>query len=182
MNEYNTQEGAVVNSEKNTYKEVLIERLGRGKYLHAIIPIMDKSGKVVHRVVKPLMVELRKRDIVQILVGSTILAIPVGFTEETWNLGQRLPMTNILLLALFSILFIALFVYMNFYRHYFREHVAAYIKRVISIYLLSLIVVGLLMTVILQCPWGVDNLLAIKRIVIVSFPASLSATLTDAIK
>jgi uncharacterized membrane protein len=182
MNEEMMQENLNGKNGENNQKGIKIERLGRGRYLHAIIPIVDKSGKVVHRVVKPLMVELRKRDVVQILVGATILAIPVGFTEETWNLGQRLPMVNILLLALFSIFFIALFVYTNFYRDYLKEHLAEYIKRVFAIYMLSLIVVGVLMTVILQCPWGDDNLLAIKRIIIVSFPASLSATLTDAIK
>lgn len=169
-------------NEENSLTKMEFKRLGRGKYLHTIIPIVDKSGTVVHRVVKPLMVELRKRDVVQILVGATILAIPVGFTEETWNLGQRLPVLNVLMLALFSVLFIALFVYMNFYRYYLKEHLAEYIKRVLAIYLLSLVVVGGLMTIILQCPWGVDNMLAIKRIVIVAFPASLSATLTDAFK
>jgi hypothetical protein len=38
------------------------------------------------------------------------------------------------------------------------------------------------MTIIQQCPWGVDNLLAIKRIILVAFPASMSAAVTDAIK
>ena len=162
--------------------EVTVKRLGRGRYLHSIVPILDSSGKVVHRVVKPLMVEVRKRDIVQILVGASILAIPVGFTEETWNLGQRLPLRNVLLLAGISISFIALFVYMNFYRFYLHDHVFHYVKRVIAIYVLSLIVVGILMTIIQQCPWGVDNILAIKRVIIVTFPASMSATITDSLK
>lgn len=162
--------------------QVIVKRLGRGRYLHSIIPILDSSGKIVHRVVKPLMVELRMRDIVQILVGASILAIPVGFTEETWNLGERLPPMNVLLLAATSICFIALFVYMNFYRFYLRGHVFEYVKRIVAIYTLSLIVVAALMTMIQQCPWGVDNVLAIKRIVIVAFPASMSATVTDALK
>lgn len=162
--------------------DVEVRRIGRGRYLHTIIPIIDKSGKVIQQVAKPLMVEVRARDVVQILVGSAILAVPVGFTEETWNLGQRLPLANVLLLGLISLLFISLFVYMNFYRFYLREFVWEYVKRVLFIYLSSLVVVGGLLTVIEQCPWGVDNILAIKRIVIVAFPASMSATVTDALK
>ncbi len=162
--------------------QVTVERLGRGRYLHTIIPILDRSGRVIHRIAKPLMVEVRPRDVVQIVVGAAILAVPVGFTEEAWNLGQRLPTANVLFLALVSIASIAVFVYLNFYRFYLREFVGEYVKRVLVIYLLSLVVVGTLLTIIQQCPWGSDNLLAIKRVIIVAFPASMSATLTDALK
>ena len=163
-------------------EKVEIKRLGRGGYLHSIIPILDSSGQVIQRVVKPLMVELRVRDVIQIIVGSTLLAIPLAFTEETWQLGERLPVSNVLIIAFISIFFIATFVYVNFYRFYLKGFVFEYIKRVFVIYFISLIVVGFLMTLIQQCPWGVDNILAIKRIIIVSFPASMSAVATDAIK
>ncbi len=43
-------------------------------------------------------------------------------------------------------------------------------------------VVALLLTIIQKCPWGVDNLLAIKRVIIVSFPAAMSGTLSDMIR
>ncbi|MCB9029733.1 MAG: DUF2391 family protein [Deltaproteobacteria bacterium] len=162
--------------------DTIVERLGRGRHLHRIIPIIDNSGKVIERIVKPLMVEVRAHDVVQIIVGSTLLAFPVGFTEETWNLGAKLPLENVLLLAFISVAFIALFVYLNFYRYYFKDYFLDYFKRVFMIYFLSLLLVAFLMTVIQQCPWGVDNLLAIKRILIVGFPASLSATITDSIK
>ncbi len=163
-------------------KDVHITRVGKGGYMHSIVPILDSSGKVIQRIIKPLMVELRLRDIMQIVVGATILAIPMAFTEETWRLGQNLPTLNIVLLAVISFFFIAMFVYYNFYRFYLKGYTFEYIKRVVVIYSLSLMVVGLLMTVIQQCPWGVDNWLAIKRIIIVSFPASMSAAITDSLK
>lgn len=162
--------------------KVEIARIGRAGYLHSIIPIVDSSGKVIQRVVKPLMVELHIKDIIQIIVGATLLAIPMAFTEETWQLGEKLPLLNIGLLAAISIFFIAIFVYANFYRYYLKGYFFEYIKRVLAIYIISLIVVGALMTVIQQCPWGIDNLLAIKRIIIVAFPASMSAVAADAIK
>lgn len=143
---------------------------------------IDPVRLYIQRIAKPLMVEVRKRDLMQIIVGAAVLAVPVGFTEETWNLGQRLPALNVLLLALISIAFISLFVYLNFYRFYLNEFIWEYFKRVCLIYLFSLTVVGGLLTLIQQCPWGVDNWLAMKRIIILSFPASMSATITDALK
>lgn len=167
---------------QGTSPKVEIKRLGRAGHLHTIIPILDSSGKVIQSIVKPLMVELTLRDVFQIVIGATLLAIPMAFTEETWKLGSTLPNANVAILSLISVLFIALFVYMHFYRFYLKGFVLEYFKRVIAIYIISLVVVGLLMTVIQQCPWGVDNVLAIKRIIIVAFPASMSAVATDAMK
>jgi uncharacterized membrane protein len=153
-----------------------------GGYLHRLSPVLDSTGKVVSYVTTPLMVELKPRDIMQIIVGSSILAIPVGFTEETWNLGERLPLNNVLALGIISLVFIALFVYFNFYRFQLKNYVFEYIKRVIAIYVLSLIVVGILLTLIEKCPWGVDNIVALKRIIIVAFPSSMSAAISDTLK
>lgn len=151
-------------------------------HLHRRIPILDSSGKVVEHILRPLMVEIHARDVAQIFVGSAILAIPVGFTEETWNLGRTLPLANVAALALISLGFIALFVHLHFYKGFVGLYVFEYVKRIIAIYVISLVVVGVLLTVIQQCPWTTDWLLAVKRIVIVGFPASLSATVADAFK
>jgi uncharacterized membrane protein len=153
-----------------------------GGYLHRLSPVLDSTGKVVSYVTTPLMVELKPRDIMQIIVGASILAIPVGFTEETWNLGERLPLSNILALAIISLVFIALFVYFNFYRFQLKGFVFEYIKRVIAIYVLSLVVVGVLLTIIEKCPWGTDTMVALKRIVIVAFPSSMSAAISDTLR
>ena len=51
-----------------------------------------------------------------------------------------------------------------------------------TIDMISLIVVMLILTIIQKCPWGVDNILALKRIIIVAFPAAMSGTLSDTIK
>ena len=73
-------------------------------------------------------------------------SIPIGYTEETWQLGQRLPIANVLALAGISILFIGIFVYVNFYQFYLKGWGFEYIKRVLAIYVLSLLVVGILLT------------------------------------
>lgn len=53
--------------------------------LHRVTPLFDEAGQLVQWAVAPVMVELRLRDLLQILVGSSLLAVPVAFTEETWN-------------------------------------------------------------------------------------------------
>lgn len=149
--------------------------------LHRIVPILDAAGRVIHYAVSPLKVELRRRDLMQIFVGSAVLAVPVAFTEETWQLGATLPMRNVMFLAAISVLFISAFVYFNFYRELLREHLFSYVKRVAAIYLLSLFVVGTLLSIIQMAPWQQDFILALKRTVIVGFPAAMSASVSDAI-
>ena len=163
-----------------TKQKYTIKRIGG--HLHKIIPVMDSTGKVIHTAISPFMVELKPKDILQIIVGATILAIPVGLTEETWLLAEQLKMRNVLWLGFISLFFISLFVYFNFYRYNLKGYVAQYIKRVIAIYGLSLLTVGLLLTIIEKCPWGVNNLLAIKRIIITALPASMAAAISDTIK
>ena len=170
------------NLDVKTSADVSIERLGRNGYLHRVIPIMDKAGNVIQRVVKPLEVEFRLRDVIQTIVGASILAIPAAYTEETWNLGSELALSNIIGIAVLSITFIAIFVYYNFYKSYFAEFRSQFILRVVGTYLVSLVVVAVLLALVDKTPWGVDNLLAIKRIIVVGFPAAMSATVVDAIK
>ncbi len=153
-----------------------------GGYLHRLVPVVDASGKVVEHVLRPLMVELRTRDLIQILVGSSILALPVAFTQEAWDLGRSLPLGNVVMLGVLSVVFIALFVHFHFYKEYLRQYLFEYVKRVVAIYVISLAVVAVLLTLIQQCPWTTDWVLAIKRVVIVGLPASLSATVSDAFK
>ena len=165
---------------ENNKTSYTVKRIGG--YLYKVVTVMDSAGKVAQSMVSPFMVEFKPRDVLQIIVGATILAIPVGLTEETWILAQQLKMQNVLWLGGISILFISLFVYYNFYRFALRGHVFQYVKRVVATYGLSLLVVGLLLTIIEKCPWGVDNILAIKRIIITAFPAAMAATISDTIK
>ena len=116
--------------ENNKVKQT-IQRIGG--YLHKVTSVVDGTGKVVHTVVAPFMVELKPKDILQIIVGATILAIPVGLTEETWILAKELRFRNVLALGVLSVFFIALFVYFNFYRFNLKGYVSQYIKRVIAI-------------------------------------------------
>ena len=166
--------------EKIEIKQSTIKRIGG--YLHKVIPIADKSGKILSYALKPLMVEFKPRDIVQVVVGAALLAIPVALTEEAWDLGEALPLANVMYIALISILLVSVFVYLNFYKRILKNHISDFVKRVLGTYLISLVVVALILTTIQKCPWGTDNILALKRIIIVAFPAAMSGTLSDTIK
>ncbi len=166
--------------QKIEIKETTIKRIGG--YLHKVVPIADKSGEIISYALKPLMLEFKYRDIMQVIIGCSLLAIPVSLTEEAWNLGESLPTLNVAIVFILSLVLISIFVYFNFYKGNLKGYKTDLLKRVVGTYLISFIVVALILTLIQKCPWGADNLLAIKRIIIVAFPAAMSGTLSDTIK
>jgi uncharacterized membrane protein len=165
--------------EKLRSKREIVKVAGR---LRELVTITDARGKVLHSIMNPIMVKFYPRDVMQVIVGASILAIPVAFTEETWNLGESLPLNNILALMMLSLTFISAFVYYNYYRGNMKEHRAEFMKRVLTTYLLSFLVVALLLTIIERAPWESSFTVAFGRVVIVSFPASMSAAVADMIK
>jgi uncharacterized membrane protein len=121
------------------------------------------------------------KNLIQVVVGATILAIPVAFTEETWRLGESLPAVNVFGLFVLSILFISLFAYRNYRKRGIPFFADDFFVRIIATYVFAFIVVAVVMTLIQRTPWGVDWMLVVKRIVIVTFPACMSATIADTI-
>jgi uncharacterized membrane protein len=127
-------------------------------------------------------IEVTLKDIVQVIVGASVLAVPVAFTEETWRLGGELAMRNVLSLMFLSLAFIFIFVFYNYYHHHIRGYTTEYFKRVLTTYVLAFLVVSLILVIIQKAPWAVDPVLAFKRTVIVTFPASMSAAIADTFK
>jgi len=150
--------------------------------LREIVSVYDKTGKLIHKLMNPVMLEFYPRDIIQVIVGATLLAVPIAFTEETWKLGETLPNLNIFGLFFLSILFISVFVYYNYYRNKFKTHWSEFLKRILSTYILSFLVVGIILMLIQKAPLQSNLILAFKRIVIVTFPASMSAAISDIVK
>ena len=151
--------------------------------LREVITVLDEKGKVIHRFLNPVQLEFYIGDLIQVIVGASILAVPVAFTEETWTLGTTLPLASVLVLLLFSLLFISIFVYYNYYKHHgILGYYDEFFKRVISTYLASFLVVSLILFVIQKAPWSVDWAVALKRTIIVAFPASMSAAVADVMK
>ncbi len=129
-----------------------------------------------------LIPQIKWRDVLQVIVGAAILAIPVGFTEETWTLGEVLPLMNVFGLFILSILFIFTFTYYHYHHHLEKQHHAELMKRVVVTYLLAFVVVSAILILIQRAPWATDWVVALKRTVIVAFPCSLSAAIADTIR
>jgi len=154
-----------------------------GKHLNEIVTMKDASGNLLHKVMKPVMFEVYPRDIMQLIVGAVLLSTPVALTEEVWELGKILPIQKVFLLALLSVLFTSLFVYYNFYRQHLKDHFMEFIKRIVLVYVISLCVSYLVLYLFHQAPLGGASwIITVKRMVIVAFPASMSAAVADMIK
>ena len=156
------------------------------KYVHRVdgqlyesFVIKDDDGKKIQQIDIPLKVELKIQDLLEILVGASILAVPVAFTGEVWNMGNDLGWFNIILLNFVSLIFMGSFMYFKGYRNRLEMYRNEYLKRLFSTFFLSVLIVAILLTIVGKCPWITDPDLALKRILIGSFPASMSATVTD---
>jgi uncharacterized membrane protein len=150
--------------------------------LREITTIRDSAGDILEKIMRPLHVEFRFRDILEVILGSMLLAIPVGFTEEVWRLGEILSNRKIFVISVISILFLSLFIYNNSYHGRVKGFAFEYIKRVIATYIIALLVVSMLLSLIEVISWSSDWILALKRTVLVGLPASMSAAVADMIK
>ncbi|MFH0752068.1 MAG: DUF2391 family protein [archaeon] len=148
---------------------------------HREVIIVDQTGKALVKLLSPLRTEFHLKDVLQVIIGASILAIPVGFTEESWKLAETLPLANVLGFVALSILFISIFVYYNYHKEKIKETWEGYFKRTALTYVLSFIVVAIILTLIQKTPWATDSLLALKRVALVTFPASMSAAVADTI-
>lgn len=164
-----------------TSSQETIRRIGG--YLHRVVPVLEEStGRVLSYAITPLRVELRPRDLMQIALGALLLTLPVAITEEAWVLAEEMPGRNILILGGLSVGIIALFAYTHTYRGHLHTHGFEFCKRVIATYLISAIVAAGMLTLFEKCPWTTDLALALRRVVLVTFPASLAATIYDSLK
>lgn len=161
-------------------KDTTVKRISG--YLHRVIPIADKSGKIISYALKPMLCEFKMRDALQVMIGAALLAMPVCLTEEAWTLGEELPLKNVFYIAIASLVLISIFVYYNFYKTTFSSFKYHFFARVISTYIISLAVVALILIILNKFPWETDRVLAVKSMIIVAFPASLGGTLSDMIK
>ena len=150
--------------------------------LHRVQEVRGHSGQVVKRIFTPLMVEVTWQDVGQLTVGACVLGIPMAYCEEVWTLGQELPAANALGLVAVSLSFLALFAYTIFYRSILRGHVFEYVERVMLGYVITFCVCALILALIQKWPLMTDAATALKRTVVVAFPACFSATVLDSLK
>lgn len=118
-------------------------------------------------------------DIIQICVGAFALAVPISFSEEAWQLAQTLPFPNLLLLLSLSFLFLSLYTFESVFQRNIRTRRLLFVSRIIFAYVITFFIVALVLLSINKLPLLTEPLVALKRIVVISMPASMGAIIVD---
>ncbi|OZS44907.1 DUF2391 family protein [Photobacterium sanguinicancri] len=118
-------------------------------------------------------------DASQIFVGAFALAVPISFSEEAWRLGETLPSRNLLLLIVLSVTFLTLYTYESVFQRNVSQRKLVFIFRIVVAYLMAALVVALVLFCLDKLPLMSDPLVALKRIIVITMPASMGAIVVD---
>ncbi len=118
-------------------------------------------------------------DVSQVCVGAFALAVPISFSEEAWHLSQTLPTTNLLFLMSLSLCFLGVFAYQSVFQRNIKKRIPVFLFRIAIAYLLAALVVSLVLLALDKLPLIEEPILAIKRIIVVTMPASMGAIVVD---
>lgn len=118
-------------------------------------------------------------DIIQVIVGASACSVPVAFSEESWNLGRTLPVQNIILLIALSLLFTNLYSFYSIFQKNVRHRMGVFISRTLIDYAVTLLVVFVVLFALNRMPLMSEPIIALKRVLVLSFPASMGAVVVD---
>ncbi len=118
-------------------------------------------------------------DISQIIVGAFALSVPIAFSQEAWQAGETLPAFNLMLIIVLTLSFLGFYAYQGIFQHDIRARVLVFVFRVIIAYAITVAVVSLVLLALDKLPLLTDTTLALKRIIIISMPASIGAIVVD---
>ena len=121
------------------------------------------------------------RDIAEIIIGSLVLAFPVAVTQEVWDTSVEISMLRVLLISLSSLVFISFFVRTVYFTETTLTSSRQIAGRALSVYFITLATAAATLYAIDQLPLTTDTLVAVKRTIIVAFPASFAATAVDSL-
>ena len=122
------------------------------------------------------------REVGEIAMGASLLILPMALTEEVWNLGESLPLSNTLLMLFSAYAIIGFFVYHRVYEGELKSHLPEFLLRVGSVYLITLVVAGLCLQSVDRFPLLSDPIVALKRAILCSVPGSFFATVLSSIR
>lgn len=145
---------------------------------------MKKEVKLAGHLIDPIRVNFNFHDFLQVIVGAFVLAVPIGFTQEVWDLGGTLPILNIIVIMFLTLFFITVFTYYHYHRNTMTKNpkqIHEMVKRVVATYIMSFVVVSVFLWSIDVTPWTTDAVLAFKRVVITTFPSAIGAAISDRI-
>lgn len=142
---------------------------------------MEKKSEYINVMTSGLKMglNLNFEDISQIAIGAFALAVPVSFSEEAWKLGETLPAPNLILIVILSVGFLSFFAYESVFQGDIKARYFVFIFRVFFAYLIAGLVVVLVLVSIDQFHFITDPITAVKRLIIITMPASMGAIVVD---
>jgi len=118
-------------------------------------------------------------DLSQLIIGASVLSVPIAFTEEAWNLSKTIPILNLVVIVLLTLIFIAIYAFKGIFQGHIKQRKATFVKRVLIDYGVTLVVVVIVLFALNKFPISDEPLIAFKRVIIISFPASMGAIVVD---
>ena len=118
-------------------------------------------------------------DASQVAIGAFALAVPISFSEEAWKLGETLPLTNLLMVFILSISFLGFFAYENVFQGNIGYRLPVFLWRIAIAYTITAIIVALVLISLNKFPILTDTLVALRRLIVISMPASMGAIIVD---
>ena len=113
------------------------------------------------------------------VTGATALSVPIAFTEEAWKLSETLPAVNMVAIVVLSLSFLALYSYHGIFQGRIENRKVTYALRTLINYFVTGIVVSIILIVLDKFPIISHPNIAIKRMIIISLPASIGAVVVD---
>ena len=129
--------------------------------------------KLIHKL------KFNLEDISQIIIGSFAFAIPISFSEEAWNISRTIPFLNLSVLLFLSFCFLSFFTYQSIFQANIKYKKTAFIFRIILAYTIAFLVVTLILFSINKLPLIEEPISTLKRIIVISMPASMGAIIVD---
>ncbi len=120
-------------------------------------------------------------DIIQVSVGAAALAVPIAFSEESWNLSRTLPIFNIIIFVSLSLILISLFSFQSIYQGNVKFRVLVFLFRTILVYSITLFIVVIVLLAMDKLPIFTEPIIALKRVIVISFPASMGGVVVDSL-
>ena len=118
-------------------------------------------------------------DASQVMIGAFALAVPISFSEEAWKMGETLPTFNLVLMMVISFTFLSFYTYQSVFQGNVRERMFVYVARIVIAYAMTTLVVAMILLALNKLPLMLEPLVAIKRLIIISMPASMGAIIVD---
>ncbi len=149
--------------------------------LHTVHPVLDEAGNLLTSVTRALKVEFHPEDLVQLIVGASVMALPIALTGEVWDLGETLSVGRTVAIAGISVVTLAAFIWSLFYVRNLRAYRGTFLLRVVTAYLVTSLIAFTFLYLFDKAPLD-DLQVALTRTVLVSLPAAYAATAVDFVK